>query len=389
MSDPLRIFGPGAEIKTVPGQPIPEEPDFTIYKIAETLGAIKAAEAANAKAKINGEKSPEAADNIDAEKSLETTKESSDVKAPEVSNGGEASKAAKNVSEGEEWLFFRGINTQEYDYPEDKNKAYLSLMEISKKDKSFSEFVKIAQDLDRLVGASGKGVKRPSKEEPGAWVPRMNPYPRNRPLKDNYPPELASHRDRAFPTYPRDLRICPRKDFPVFIEHLTSIRHHEKALGRANGGIRSSTIALYDHYGLQAPPMSQFTVLKQRCYQQTIDAFLNIREELSKLCKGKGKPQDDPAFDPLIASLEIVGAIMLNPWILENVNEVLGGPEEVIFLYTSTFTTSWTAAIIDCVTWPSDQSGLVFSQTKRSELRFGALPRNQPSPEPDYSDSDY
>ena len=181
-----------------------------------------------------------------------------------------------------------------------------------------------------------------------------------------------SHRSRRASINSVYSRICPRKNVPVYIREINLILENDRKINHHQNMINESVHRIYSLFGAEKPAKNHVNIVKERCYSQVIDAFNGISYQL-RVFFSKNKVDaslSNPEFDHLVACLEVVGSIIMNPGILVLLIEDKTTPGCGLGVYTQHFVTAWTFNRVDYVAWPDDLNGLIFNSVRHTFVRY-------------------
>jgi len=159
--------------------------------------------------------------------------------------------------------------------------------------------------------------------------------------------------------------FCPRTGYKMYIYQIDELLRLEDEFTFIRDKIHNMVSRIYRHYGLEPPLSSSSQVSRQQKYIQVVKSYLEIK----RLLQAPGS-KDNPSFEDWLASLEICGAIILNPSLMGWVNFNYSDEEmKYPYLETHMFTTRWTADRIEKISWGPDME-TIFHKVKRDRLMF-------------------
>lgn len=156
--------------------------------------------------------------------------------------------------------------------------------------------------------------------------------------------------------------FCPRPNYRHFLTQLDEVLLIEKQLNQERTKLDIAIGQIYRGQGMEPPAAEEDLFIRHKYYHQVLSAYYEIRKRIRK----DPLIHESENFNHLIASLEIVGAIIMNPFILASIGfhygdeELKGSP----WIYTSLFATDWTHKIIGKISFPTNQAGICFHSSK-------------------------
>lgn len=183
--------------------------------------------------------------------------------------------------------------------------------------------------------------------------------------REYFKPRYNSYGFRGRPPYEIDFMnsFCPKNDYKTFIAQVDELIRLEDKLFLMRNDVQSHVEKIYLYYKFRPPYFTSEYSEQQERYCKVHSAYQEIRKQL--LEEGADKK---PSFDFMVACLEVVGAIIINPNLLSYVSYD-DGMDMLPFLLTSSFTTRWTMDRIEKITW-TRAPGVTFFLVRKSKVRF-------------------
>jgi len=203
--------------------------------------------------------------------------------------------------------------------------------------------------------------------------PKHPSSPRNRPasrppmttFRETHDPALDM---RGFKAYsPRSSsQFCPRTNYKKFMIQIDNLIRLSRMLDTVRNEMDENTNQIYRSYGTEPPHADENYAVRKRQYAQVIQAYQGI----CKLLREPGV-KNNPQFETLIASLEVVGCIILNPRILGWVTYAYQDEEgRFPFIETYTYATQWTQDRVSKMSWCMDGNGVTMHTVKKDSISF-------------------
>jgi hypothetical protein len=158
--------------------------------------------------------------------------------------------------------------------------------------------------------------------------------------------------------------FCPKADYVNFMQQLDEVIKLDDRLSEIKDQTAELVTRIYKYYGWDSPKVDSSFTLKNKRYQEVIRAFFDIKRMLSR-----SGVRQSAEFEYLIAALEVVGCIILNPEALSYTETYQDGNGRIAFLATNKFTTEWTQNRIEKIQWNSEGE-ITFHRIQRSRVSF-------------------
>lgn len=178
--------------------------------------------------------------------------------------------------------------------------------------------------------------------------------------RKEYDPAPGQHRSIV--------HFCPKAQYRTYMMQIDELIRIEDELNAKKVQLDATVGRIYRSHGHEHPRIADLSkvVRRQKQYNQVISAYFEIRRRLRDRMSHK-----KPDFDNLVASLEIVGAIIINPHILSfTMYDYSDEEQESPWLTTNVFASEWTRRIIHKISWPIDEVGLFFHTTEEFKTRL-------------------
>jgi predicted secreted protein len=212
-------------------------------------------------------------------------------------------------------------------------------------------------------GRKSKKPRHPSSPRPKG--PNERPRASQTTYRENYDPALDVRGFQAYSARNR-CQFCPRTSYKRFMTQIDNIIRLSNMMDKIRDEMTESTNQVYRSYGTEPPCTDEQYATRRKHYVQTIQAYHGI-------CKALREPgvKNDPKFELLIASLEVVGCIILNPRLLSWISYGYQDQEfQFPFLETTIYTTQWTQDRIDKMSWCLDGNGVTMHTVKKDSISF-------------------
>jgi len=157
----------------------------------------------------------------------------------------------------------------------------------------------------------------------------------------------------------------PPRDYLQFIGQIDELLQLEKTMAAAGAAVRRQVDNILKTYNVSWTNRRDSMRWESK-YKRTREAYFELRRQLQK-----PDAKLDPLFEPRVASLEVVGAILVNPRILYQT--WWGDREDFPSLWTWGFATRWTQDRIERIKWTGDE-GLTFCWTNKTEFHIHLKP---------------
>lgn len=200
----------------------------------------------------------------------------------------------------------------------------------------------------------GKKIKTEKKEKPKMG---RQQYPKGQ----GKPPEYDVRARRPYDVA-RTHSFCPKADFKKFIYQIDELVRLDEELNYTRDKIHNNIGCIYRHYGLDPPSFEAHQARSHRQYVQVVRTYHEVKRQLLE----PGVRQK-ATFDNLVSALEILGCVILNPYLLTYVE--YSNDEKSAFLRTFPFTTDWTQEHFDKIIWSPDGE-VSFQQIKKDQIKF-------------------
>ena len=158
-------------------------------------------------------------------------------------------------------------------------------------------------------------------------------------------------------------RPCPILRYRTYISALSSIIRLDDQIEVKYKEIEENIDSIYEDSNLKKPPLLKSMQLTKRLLAQTVEGFKIIRNCFMDHMGSQDFPKHRN-HNHLVASLEVVGSLIMNPYLLFSA----GRSEEGFFHYPSCFTSDWTSRRIERVIFPEDGSSIQFVLTSREKV---------------------
>lgn len=191
--------------------------------------------------------------------------------------------------------------------------------------------------------------------DPSGKTADKNKQVKQKALKEpHHPAKAAPFRKRSGS---RPYAFSPEKDPLSFITQLDDLVKAEENLMIAKKEAQQCAKGIFKSNGV-VPLFREKDHKGSEYYRQVIEAYREIR----RLILEPGA-QDSPDLKWHIASLEVIGALLLNPGLLANIKYYDGNEQTSPYLLTFSFTTNQARSLVEKIVW---DDGVSFVWTKKT-----------------------
>ena len=158
-------------------------------------------------------------------------------------------------------------------------------------------------------------------------------------------------------------RPCPILRYRTYIAALSNIIRLDNQIEVKYKEIEENIDSIYEDSNLKKPPLLKSMQLNKKLLAQTVEGFWTLRTYFMNHMGSQNFPKNRNHHH-LVAGLEVVGSIIMNPYLLFSA----GRSEEGFYHYPSCFTSDWTSRKIEKVIFPEDGGSIQFVLTSREKV---------------------
>jgi hypothetical protein len=231
--------------------------------------------------------------------------------------------------------------------------------------KSLRLFEKIVSPMPRSPKVTMNGeVPHPGKDPgkgPGqAWL-------KNSPRRMRSEKTSADTRQRSIYEIPFIAnRFCPRIGFRAFMAEVDKILELDKKFEVLQDQALKVSTGIYKMYGLPQPYAERTLEKKRIHYAKVVNSYMEVRRQLME-----PNSNEKPNFNILLASLEALGCIILNPKIIDLCFYDYADEElTTAHLQVNFFTTKWTSSLIESLNWKPGEIGVEIKRKEKECISY-------------------